>query len=140
MTGGRSRYDRRANCGAKTYRFGPRALLHPASLLSMISQFDTSTSSSSAAGRDDWARHVANATGGACAPMLSGGSTATVGMESTVVFDACWRRFQQRYGSVSSAGRRRAPAPRCCGPDWASGMQACRDAPSSAAAPGCLFR
>jgi len=39
---------------------------------------------------------------GACAPLMPGGSTISVGMESTVVFEGCWRRFQQRHhGAVS---------------------------------------
>ncbi|KAI8474928.1 MAG: hypothetical protein J3K34DRAFT_374708 [Monoraphidium minutum] len=36
---------------------------------------------------------------GACAPLLSGNSPA-VGMESAVVFEGCWRRFQQRHGAA----------------------------------------
>ncbi len=48
------------------------------------------------AGGDDAA---ADGTVGACTPLMPGGA-ATVGMESTVVFEACWRRFQQRHGSV----------------------------------------
>lgn len=42
--------------------------------------------------------------GVACAPLMPG-NTPSVGMESTVVFEGCWRRFQQRHGAVS--GRRR---------------------------------
>jgi hypothetical protein len=30
------------------------------------------------------------------------GNSPSVGMESAVVFEGCWRRFQQRHGTVSA--------------------------------------
>jgi hypothetical protein len=56
----------------------------------------------SSSGRDAVADVAA--AGGACAPLMPGASSVSVGMESTVVFEACWRRFQQRHGAVRGGG------------------------------------